>query len=65
MTYASGNVTVQRVLVGYGSQIYTSELELIVHGDSDEEIFANLKAFLDETGLECKRDIEPGEIYII
>lgn len=58
MTYASGGVTVQRVLVMYGSQIYTSELELVVHGDSDEEIFANLKAFLDETGLECKRDID-------
>lgn len=58
MTYAGGNVTVQRVLVTYGSQIYTSELELVVNGDSDEEIFTNLKAFLDETGLECKRDID-------
>ncbi len=56
--YANGNVKVQRVLVGYGSSVYTSELELIVLGESDEEIFANLKAFLDETGLKCRRDID-------
>ncbi len=56
--YANGTVTTQRTLVYYGSEVYTSELELSVYGATDAEKFANLKAFLSETGLECKYNID-------
>lgn len=56
-SYANGTVTADRVLVAYGSGIYTGNLEITVSGVNDEERSANLNAFLDETGLVCRRDI--------
>ena len=55
--YAGGGITAGRVMVMYGSGIYTGSLDLTVYGSTYEERFANLSAFLEETGLECRRDI--------
>ncbi len=57
-TYANGSVTAERTVVSYGSGIYTGNLELRISGESDDEILANLKTFLNETGLECRRNID-------
>lgn len=56
-SYANGTVSAGGINVLYGSEIYTSQLEINVSGDSGEEKLANLSLFLEESGLVCRHDI--------
>ncbi len=56
--YAGSSVMAGRVLVSYGSEVYTGMLELTVSGSTYGERLANLKEFLNEVGLECRRDTD-------
>lgn len=58
-TYLDGKVSVNGIHAMYGAgDIYTGEMILHVKGMNHGELLANLKAFLSEFGLTCRRDID-------
>ena len=57
-TYLDGKVSVDGIHAMYAAgDIYTGEMILHVKGMNHGELLASLKAFLNEFGLTCRRDI--------
>lgn len=57
--FANGNVEAREINVSYtAGDIYIGELSLIIQGQSPSERFENLKLFLNEAGLTCRRNMD-------
>ena len=58
-TFLDGKVEILNIFVSFFADIgYAGNITLEIQGETDAEILENLKAFLDEVGLECRRDID-------
>lgn len=58
-SFVNGNVHLNAIHVGYtGGFGYIGEMSLTVAGETYAERIENLKSFLNETGLQCRRDID-------
>ena len=55
-TYVSGNVVVGRTLADYAYGLCKGTVDLRVYGESREERMQNIKLFLAEAGLTCRRN---------
>lgn len=51
------NVTVNAIYALYGAAGYTGEVMLNIHGETRNERLKDLKSFLNEYGMRCRRDI--------
>lgn len=57
--FANGNVEVREINVVFcAGDIYTGEVALVIQGQTKAEQFENLKLFLNETGLTCRRNMD-------
>ncbi len=58
-TFLDGKVGLANIVLTFVADIgYAGQITLDIQGETDAEILENLKAFLDEVGLECRRDID-------
>ncbi len=55
-TYVSGKVVVGRTLADYAYGLCKGTVDLRVYGESREERLNNIKLFLAEAGLECRKN---------
>lgn len=57
--FVDDKVIISAIHVGYGGGFgYTGEIDLNIQGETDAEILENLRAFLNEVGLKCRRNID-------
>ncbi len=57
--FLNDRLEVQAIHTTYiGSGVYIGDISLYVPGDTDAECLENLKIFLDEMGLQCRRNID-------
>ena len=58
-SFVDGKVTISAIHIGYGGTFgYTGELELNIQGQTKGEILENLRMFLNQVGLKCRRNID-------
>ena len=57
-TFVNGQVEVRALRLSFYYPDYTSEIAIFMRADTVEEYLALYKAFLEETGLTCRRDID-------
>ncbi len=58
-SFVDGRASIMAIQVVFGGGFgYIGEIGLNLQGQTREEILENLRSFLDEVGLQCKRDID-------
>lgn len=57
-SFVNDKVQISGIHVGFGGEFgYTGEITLNIQGETNIEVLENLKGFLSEVGLTCRRDI--------
>ncbi len=58
-SFVDGKASILAIRVGFSGLFgYTGEIDLKLQGETHEEILENLRSFVDEVGLQCRRDID-------
>ncbi|MBE6652405.1 MAG: hypothetical protein E7610_03185 [Ruminococcaceae bacterium] len=57
-SFYDGAVSVNMIRVGYGMDGYSGAIVLTVHGEEYEERLSLIRRFIEDMGLECRRDLD-------